>query len=468
MRKPRKQGKTKSPAKSATAAARKAAAPESAAPATAVPGTTVLKSAVPKDDTGSDWAPVPPSRGMTAPEDAWPSMGSDKRGLDRISQRELGKVDFDLRTPGGGWVKARLWDFSSIGFGVLLEPRHAGRDPILAENGEASGASPPLSEGDEVRIRIRVRAHASFEAWCSVIYVSPWRGAFKVGLRRQDVGLPQEVGGDRRATPRLSFSPALGLAARVRNPFLYGHWSVLRVTDVGRNLGFAFVTDDPSTLLFEGMEVRIHFDLACFRSMPILARVTWAYATQKSELRFGVECLSMDWRLQAGLWDYLLHSGQWTPATLREAGFRGSRVKGRLCFRTVKTMEDYAEVLKLRRDAYVGAGERLESTQPEDMASSLDGISRILIARHHGLLVGSVTLAFPASEDTLLDSQEGFPGGKYPVAIPPKANLIEMNSLCIREDYRGTDLPRGLFEHGLKHVLMSDRHWLITSATEEL
>jgi predicted GNAT family N-acyltransferase len=139
-----------------------------------------------------------------------------------------------------------------------------------------------------------------------------------------------------------------------------------------------------------------------------------------------------------------------------------------LRFRSVRSMEDYAEVLGLRREAYVGAGKRGQDTLPEDMASPLDGKSRILMALHHDRLVGTLTFTFPTDEGTVLDSQTGFTGAKYPVAIPPKANLIEVSRLCIHSEYRGTDVLQGLFEHGLKHFLLSDRHWLLTSAMDEL
>jgi predicted GNAT family N-acyltransferase len=131
-------------------------------------------------------------------------------------------------------------------------------------------------------------------------------------------------------------------------------------------------------------------------------------------------------------------------------------------------MEDYAEVLYLRRDAYVGVGKKPEGTTPESMAGRLDGMSRILMAHHHDTLVGTMTFTYPNSEDTILDSQMGFPNQKYPVFIPPKSNLIEVSRLCIHQEYRSTDLLQGLFEHGMKHFLMSDRHWLLTSAVSDL
>jgi hypothetical protein len=398
----------------------------------------------------------------------------EQRSAERVPQRELGHVTTLLRLPGGPWIPVQLWDFSSIGFGVLYAPpERLGAEPILtrpdappADNGH--GPLFDLKEGDEIEMSLRVRSDDEFVVWCAVKNVGPWKDGLKLGLRRLDVNFPEAVDVDRRAAFRLSISPTLALKARIRHPFLYGHWCPVVASDVNRDLGISFLSNDSSILIFEGMEIDVHFEIAAFRQVPMTARVVWVHATRSDEVRFGVRCLEMDFRLHNAICDYLLFSQSWSPARLRQAGFQPREVRSHLRFGTVKTMEDYAEVLYLRRDAYVGAGKRPEGTKPEEMSSPLDGRSRILMARHHDKLVGTMTFTFPAFEDTVLDTQAGFPGAKYPVQMPPKANLIEVARLCIDEEYRGTDLLQGMFEHGLKHFLISDRHWLVTSATEEM
>jgi hypothetical protein len=403
----------------------------------------------------------------------------EQRAMERVSQRELGGATASLRLPGGEWIPVHLSDFSSIGFGVMYSPQMPlGSEPILTRNTEDTAAPEQagpgkksllmLAEGDEVEMGIRIRAHQEFFVWCSVKNAGPWKDGIKLGLRRLDVNFPEAVDVERRSAFRLSLSPTLALKARIRHPFLYGHWCPLVTSDVNRDLGFSFLSDDSSILLFEGMELSLHFEIAAFRQTPMKVRVAWVHATRSDEVRFGVRCLEMDFPLHNAICDYMLFSQFWSPARLRQAGFQPRHVRAHLRFGTVKTMDDYAEVLYLRRDAYVGAGKRPEGTKPEQMSSPLDGRSRILMAHHHGKVVGSMTFTFPAFEDTVLDTQSGFPGAKYPVQMPPKANLIEVARLCIDEEYRGTDLLQGMFEHGLKHFLISDRHWLVTSATDEL
>lgn len=399
---------------------------------------------------------------------------SDSRAVDRISERELGILSVAVRAGGDEtWHPVRLWDFNCIGFGVVHLPMQSLEDPILGRSGNRSDAAAGIpglgvKEGEEVEVRIAKGSSRAYELWCQVRNVGPWRDGAKIGLRRLDVNLPQMVEVERRGAKRLPLGAGLSLKARMRHPFLFGRWCPVTVFDINSSLGLSFRSEDSSILLFEGMEVEIHFELPSFRQNPMKARVAWIHATRENEIRFGGECRGMDWGLHNALCSYLLISRQWTPAQLRDVGFKAGRIKTYLRYRTVKTMEDYAAVLHLRRDAYVNAGKRTADTPPEKMASQLDGVSRILTAHHQDSLVGSITFTFPVSEETVLDSQAGFPGSKYPVRLPPKANLIEVSRLCVHPSYRGTDLLIGLFEHGLKHFLLSDRHWLLTSATEDL
>jgi predicted GNAT family N-acyltransferase len=411
------------------------------------------------------------------------SSPSENRAQDRISHRELGFVAVSLREPGGHWLSVRLWDFTSISFGVILEtpdrawPAPAGLDGQESPAGGAvepdpagddAGDAPGLRPGDEILVHLRLSPGEEFETWCQIRNLIPVKEGTRIGLRRLDVNFPRAIDVDRRAAFRLPLAPSLSLKARVRHPFLYGHWSTLTVSDINRHMGLSFLSPDPAILLFEGMEIRLHFELARHRRSSMLARVTWVQATEADQVRFGVACVDMPWDLHNGISDYLLFSRQWTPGRLRQSGFLARQVKGRLRFRSVKTMGDYAEVLHLRRDAYVGAGKKPKDTRPEEMASPRDGHSRILMALHNEKLVGTLTFTFPAREEEILDSEAGFPGRKFPVRIPPKTSLIEVSRLCIDEEYRGTDLLQGMFEHGVKHFLISDRYWLLTSAVPEL
>lgn len=403
----------------------------------------------------------------------------EHRDLNRISERELSAVKIAIRlAEKSEWIPVKLWDFNSISFGIHIpnqpafvdwtatSPHMDDQNLSLPLNSKLTGVG--VKAGDQIEIQISVNQNQKFEIWCEVKNSISWKNGIKLGLRRLDVNFPQTVKSDRREADRLSLAPSVGLKARLLHPFIFGHWCTVQVFDLNKNMGFSFTSRDAAILLFEGLELELFFELPTFRKIAMVCRVAWVHATVSNHVKFGVQCMDINLDLHNGICAFLLLSEQWTPAKLRELGFRSQQVKSKLRFRTVKNMQDYAEVLYLRRDAYVGVGKKPEGTEPESMAGSLDGMSRILMAYHQETLVGSITFTYPMSKDVILDSEKGFPGQKYPIEIPPKVNLIEVSRLCIHQEYRSTDLLQGLFEHGIKHFLMSDRHWLLTSAVSEL
>lgn len=380
----------------------------------------------------------------------------DARRQLRISQRELGRVAIAVQKTEWAdeqkWVNAKLWDFSSISLGIRVDKSD-------------------WEVGDRLKVRLQAAAETHvFE--CTLMSKRECQGAalpqWHLGLRREDVTAPQGRDGSRREDERLRLAPAVNLVARIKHPFLFAHWCHVRAYDVNRSMGFAFECQDPSLLVFIGMTIDLHFELPGMRLLPLKARVAWVFAEGDHCVRFGVSCVAMDFALHNSISDFLLVTRHWSPARLREAGFRVQQVKQRLRFRTVKNGEDYEAVLLLRRDAYVGAGRKPEGTPPEAMAGRLDKQSRIITAWHGSELVGSLTFAFPNSEDVILDSEAGFPGHRYPVQVPRKTDLIEVSRLCIHQAYRSTDLLQGLFEHGMQHFLSSERKWLLSSAIPEL
>lgn len=414
----------------------------------------------------ADWTPTAEREEQTNATLQFNFLGLvEHRDQIRISERELGHVKMSLKFPGTPqWQAVKLWDFTAISFGVIIPytPK------FIDSTSKPTEKSDSLQVGDQVEIKISVTSNQTFSCWCEVKNTVAKNEGTKIGLRRLDVHFPQSVQKDRREFNRLPLAPLIQLVARIKHPFLFGHWCSIQVSDINPKMGFSFTCQDESILLFDGMELELYFELAGLRKTTMLVRVSWVHATVSNRVKFGVECMDIDLKLHNGLCSFLLFSHFWTPSKLRELGFRSQQVKNKLRFRTVKNMQDYAEVLYLRRDAYVGVGKKPEGTPPESMAGPLDGMSRILMAHHHDTIVGSMTFTYPLTQDTLLDSERGFPGQKYPTGIPPKVNLIEVSLLCIHQEYRSTDLLQGLFEHGIKHFLMSDRHWLLTSAVTEL
>jgi hypothetical protein len=156
------------------------------------------------------------------------------------------------------------------------------------------------------------------------------------------------------------------------------------------------------------------------------------------------------------------------PETLQRFAFPTRFFKDRVTFRFVETMEEYGEVLNLRRNAYVEAGKRAPDTVPEAMSIAWDKSSRILCAYHDGKLLASAALTFPDREDTALRSETAFPGNRFPGNPPPKLESLEVNSLCTHKDYRKGDLLRALFEQISRIFVLSDRKYIMNLADDNL
>ena len=146
-----------------------------------------------------------------------------------------------------------------------------------------------------------------------------------------------------------------------------------------------------------------------------------------------------------------------TPDTLKRLGFPIRFFRKRLVFRFVETMEEYGEVLNLRRNAYVEAAKRPEETIPEEMSLDWDRSSRILCAFHEGKLIASAALTFPFDESYVLRTETAFPDSRFPMETLPKTELMEVNSLCTHKDYRRGDLLHAMFEQIGRIFILSDR-----------
>jgi hypothetical protein len=139
-----------------------------------------------------------------------------------------------------------------------------------------------------------------------------------------------------------------------------------------------------------------------------------------------------------------------------------------VAFRFLETMEEYAQVLALRRSAYVDVGKKDSATKPEEMSVLKDKDSRILCAFHDDTLVATAAITFPARNDEVLRSEAAFPDGKYPILHPPRTELLEVNSLCTHKDYRRGDLLQTMFEQIARIFILSGRTWIITLAETSL
>jgi hypothetical protein len=257
--------------------------------------------------------------------------------------------------------------------------------------------------------------------------------------------------------------------ARVENPILFREWGEAFLAGFGLGNEWIFESSDPSLLLFKDMPLNIRFDLPMQSRGDCRGDILWTRAdADDARLLFGIRWTSLPFQVSNAVGEHLLQTGGCKPAELRPYGVHLRRFSDQLRFSAVNTMDEYRKVLELRLEAYAKAGKVASSAAPEQLASRFDKHSRILAAYREDELVACLGLTFPKDGAFRLRSELLFPGGKYPVAVPPKETLIEAHSFCTRPEYRGGDLLKGIFGQVGRCLLLSDRDWIITMATGEL
>lgn len=129
------------------------------------------------------------------------------------------------------------------------------------------------------------------------------------------------------------------------------------------------------------------------------------------------------------------------------------------------TESGYAEVLALRRMAYVGAGKMHHSVSLNQLQCCTDSFSTHVVAYQDQALIASVTLAFAEREDQLLDTERPLPGGYPKPGVPPKSTFAELARLCVHPLHQGGDFLFHLFIRSYQVILERGRSYALTSAT---
>ena len=154
-----------------------------------------------------------------------------------------------------------------------------------------------------------------------------------------------------------------------------------------------------------------------------------------------------------------------TVQELRAHGFRLRSSSQAIDFGSLRTDEEYGEVLHLRRLAYVHARKVSADAKDVDMADAFDARSRILVAKHRGQLVGTARLMFPESETDRLNHEDFL---ELPPGLPPRLETVEVFKTCTHPGYRGSDLFYTLLQHVALVILQAGRRYALMSATDGL
>ena len=324
-----------------------------------------------------------------------------------------------------------------------------------------------IINGTPIDLTVRISNQTSEFFGLVVVSRHPERNRQLIGIRwcqeteRKDPKVER-----RRATRWLcgeDFLPT-GIAP---NPTRFNDFVYFRVKDISKE-GLQLSTSLRNKFLIPGMrlEAMVSFPMVGQVALHLKIKNTYIRSIEgKDYLSLGAEILDTDEKTLGTIGQYILQFGPSnSTATLKNEGLHIQSVSSALDFSFVKTADEYREVLELRKLTYGACGKIDNDLPAEKTGDIFDTRSRILTARHHGTLVGSLRLMFHDPEDTT--EHEQFV--KLPENFPRKDEIVEVTRVCTRPDYRGSDLFYALMKQLPIIVLQSKRRWLLGSATTSL
>lgn len=383
------------------------------------------------------------------PECRRPYDVDNGRKSDRFVEREIEKIPAAIRTSRNpSWVPVAIRDFSQTGFGLHAQGSALTLRPVPGEN---------------LELKIEAPWGRSLTISCLARNAPIVPDGQRIGVERLDL-----EAGESEDTNRFMFDASSRVSVRIANPILYHEWSEAELAGFDGKGVWIFESEDSGLLLFKDAPISLIFDVPMETEDECLGAVAWIRSVGPNRISFGIRWTRLSFQVSNALGEHLLQSESLSPALLSPYGIHLRRFRENLKFSVISTLEEYSKVLDLRRDAYAQAGKIPREISPERLASKYDRESRILGAFHGKDLVATLGLTFPKDDAYQLKSEVLFPGGRYPVKVPPKSTMMEAHTFCTRREYRGGDLVRGIFEQVARCLILSDREWIITLTTAEL
>ena len=402
-----------------------------------------------------DEASLSPSLNLQIlPTECWrPFEVLQGRRQERFSEREIERIPAWVRTQKyPKWTPVRLWDYSAHGFGILFTYHKSYVFSTLI--------------GESIELRLNNGDKNLLQSTCRVSNLALSEKGLRIGLERV---LEKGPLSEHLLSKQVLWAQSPSkLKIKIVNPILYNEWCEAEIVAISTGPEWFIQSQDPSLMVFKGMSLKLYLDLPTFNAAYCLAEVLEVYADEKPGICIQLGNLQMPRSLCNSMGEFFMDYENWTPAQLNTCGFRLNEFKEQIHFSFVHTMEEYAQVLQLRRNAYVAAGKKSPFDRIEDSSLELDARSRIVTAKHDDQVIASAVLNFPAHANATLRCENELPQKKFPAHIPPKVSLLEIFSLCTHKDYRHADLLSTFFTNISKIFLLSDRNYIITFVTEEL
>ncbi|HET6410850.1 MAG TPA: GNAT family N-acyltransferase [Anaeromyxobacter sp.] len=279
---------------------------------------------------------------------------------------------------------------------------------------------------------------------------------------------PSLVRGEQRGASRWVCLPEYPPTGIAPNAVRYEDFVYFRVVDVSWS-GMQLETSLRNKFLVPGVELESTCTFPTLGQVHLVLRIVHARVINRGDkqvLGLGVKYSSRSRAAVDTIGQYLLRFGSGpTVQELCAEGFRIRFSSRSLDFCSIRTEEEYREVLRLRRLAYVHSRKVSADAKDVDMADSYDRSSRILVAKHRGRVVGTARLMFPRSEGERLNHEDFL---DLPPGLPPRQELVEVFKTCTHPGYRGSDVFYTLLMHVGLNILQSGRRYALMSATDSL
>jgi hypothetical protein len=382
-----------------------------------------------------------------APESWRPMEASSGRASNRTSERELDRIPISARC-GGVEAPVRLWDYSPFGFAVLAAPGIQGGLP-------ASPGQPIDLCFDLGSQRVTTR--------CTIENMQAFRGSLRLGLSRKDMAEPP---GCEASGSGLQIPGDCHVAAETLNPILYGEWCTLKLIGIQPGLAFAFLSSDPSLILFQGQRLEVELSLPSAGECKVVGRI-------KSLVRRGeTQVLLLDPErlspvLTSALAEYLAFEAHVSPENLKSLGFPARFMRDRLEFRYAKAQEEFAAVSDLRTQAKRASHPATGGEAPAASHRPNDRFAKLLCAYHEGKLVGAATLAYPGKASGRPLALRHLTVEEYRAWEPDLEQVLEVRGECLHPDYRRGDLLKAFIEQIARAFVLSDRKHILMHCDKE-
>jgi hypothetical protein len=371
---------------------------------------------------------------------------ADVRPGDPVAARTRPSVARDRRD-----VPVQVWRLSPLGV-ELVRPAALGAVQV----------------GTRIDLAIQIGNDRTTFTGLEVAAVHEERGRTLLAARWRDA---DELRGDRarrRLGARWACQPDYLPTGIAPGAVRYGDFVHFRIAEISKT-GMQLLTSMRNKFLVPGATFEATCAFPTLEQVKIAFRVVQARLVEdgrKQALSLGVTWEAQGDRAAEVIGQYLLQFGPGaSPEQLRAEGFRVRSTSVAFDFGSVRTEEEYAEVLALRRLAYIHAKKVAPDASPEQMGDEFDARSRIITARYRGRLIGSTRVVFARSETDRLKHDDYV---ELPAWLPPRTEIIESSKTCTHPDFRGNDLFYSLLKHMALVTFQARRRWLLMSCTDGL